>query len=384
MTALLAGAAKEMHLRNRLRSLEMRNKTALQQSLNEGVSRFLDSVQISQEPWVYKYSLECSKPTLYSSAYACMIKSMLGTLPASNEVLIQWADYFNSFQDADDGLFYDPVIINEIFSDSDWWGGRHLALHMVSAYTALKMRPKKPFSFLSVYYDCKKVDEWLDQFNWDSCDIGISDIDNKIMNIGCLLQYQRDAWNDSHAGKTIVYIKQKLKSKINPSLGVWGSFDARNPSELSRMVQFAYHLLPIFFYDKDFSFDCDKIAGLALKTQNKVGGFGVPLNSSACEDIDSIYLLICLYPYVTNKLKVQIYSSLQKGYLWVLANQVEDGGFVFRLLEPFTYGSDQMRSLQNQGALFPTWFRMLCIAHLVNFLERNEQYKIEKSPGLVF
>lgn len=380
----MANIAKESYLRNRLFSSKWHYNATLLKTLNQKVSRFVDSNRQSEDPWIFKYSSECSQPTLYSSTYACMIKSMLGTLTTSNEVRTQWAQYFDSFQNPRDGLFYDPAISNDIFRDSDWWGGRHLALHMISAYTALQKKPKYQFNFLSLYYDFRKIDDWLDQFNWNSYEIGTSDIDNKIMNITCLLQYQRDIWNDNHASNAVGYIKQKLRERINPSLGVWGDFDAQNPSELSRMVQFAYHLLPIFFYDKDFNFECEEIAKLALKTQNKLGGFGVSLNSSACEDIDSIYLLICLYPHTTPKIKNQISFSLQKGLRWVLANQVEDGGFVFRLQEPFTYGSEQMRSLSNQGALFPTWFRMLCISHLVNFLEGKEIYKIAKAPGLVF
>lgn len=204
------------------------------------------------------------------------------------------------------------------------------------------------------------------------------------MNISCLLQYQRDIWNDTDAAMAVDYIKKSLKSRINSALGLWGVFDIHNPSERSRMVQFAYHLLPIFFYDNEFDFDCEKIVSLVLKTQNTLGGFGVSSNSSACEDIDSVYLLIRLFPFTTTGTQRQILLSLKKSYLWILSNQVEDGGFVFRLQEPFVYGSEQMSSLSNQGALFPTWFRMLSIAYLVNFIEDKNVYNIARAPGLVF
>ena len=48
----------------------------------------------------------------------------------------------NSFQSEDNGLFYEPVIKNTSFNDSDWWGDRHLALHAVSAYCTLGAIPK--------------------------------------------------------------------------------------------------------------------------------------------------------------------------------------------------------------------------------------------------
>lgn len=381
---LLSKALKQATLSQRVFSIRKSDQAALLGSLNERVIEFVESLNLYQTPWLYRYSYECEKPTLYSSTYACMIKSMLGTLTISEEGRTKWAQYFDSFQNPDNGLFYDSAISNELFEESDWWGGRHLALHMISAYTALQKKPKIPFKFLSKYYDRMTIDKWLNQFNWNSYDIGIGDIDNKIMNIGCLLQYQRDTWHDKCAGSAVSYIKEKLRETINPSFGLWGTFDPHNPSELSRMVQFAYHLFSIFFYDKEFNFDCEKVVNLVLRTQNKLGGFGVSLNSSACEDIDSIYLLICLYPYAKLSTQTYILLSLQKALIWVLANQVEDGGFVFRLQEPFTYGSDQMRSLSNQGALFPTWFRMLCISYLTNFFRGTQIYNIEKAPGLVF
>jgi len=65
----------------------------------------------------------------------------------------QWVDYFDSFQSSEDGLFYDQTVRNGIYDDTDWWGARHLALHLISAYTMLDASPKYPFKFLERYYD---------------------------------------------------------------------------------------------------------------------------------------------------------------------------------------------------------------------------------------
>ncbi len=66
----------------------------------------------------------------------------------------------------------------------------------------------------------------------------------------------------------------------------------------SRIVRFVYHLLVIFFYDGDYEFDWFKIVDLVLVTQNNLGGYGVKSNSSVCEDIDSIDILLRAFPYV--------------------------------------------------------------------------------------
>ena len=147
------------------------------------------------------------------------------------------------------------------------------------------------------------------------------------------------------------------------------------------MVQFAYHLLPMFFYDNIDINNKEIIIDLCLKTQNIAGGFGVKINSSACEDIDSIDILI-RFSQLTSYKKEEIDLALKRAFIWVLANQNNDGGFVFRRNEAFMYGHEQMSSGKNESALFPTWFRTLTIGYLSNYFY-NKDFFFVKSPGFL-
>jgi len=149
------------------------------------------------------------------------------------------------------------------------------------------------------------------------------------------------------------------------------------------MVQFAYHLFALFFYDHVQLPYPEKVVRHVLATQNEFGGFGVKLNSSACEDIDSIDIMIRLLPFVP-KLKDDIDSALKKALIWVLCNQVADGGFVFRLNEPFVFGHAETSSKMNQGAMLPTWFRTLSLAYLMNYFELLNKFRITRCPGYEF
>jgi hypothetical protein len=149
------------------------------------------------------------------------------------------------------------------------------------------------------------------------------------------------------------------------------------------MVQFAYHLLSLFFYDHVQISNANKIVNLVLSTQNELGGFGVMLNSSACEDIDSIDILIRLSPLVPD-CKVEIENALRKAIPWILCNQVDDGGFVFRLNEPFVFGHPEMASNRNQGAMLPTWFRTLSLSYLMNYLAFPNKFIVTRCPGYEF
>ena len=68
-----------------------------------------------------------------------------------------------------------------------------------------------------------------------------------------------------------------------------------------------------------------------------LGGFGVPRNSSACENIDSTDPLARLY-FMTDYRRDEICSALKKAFFWVLVNVNPDGGWVFRRGEEFCYG----------------------------------------------
>lgn len=314
-----------------------------------------------------------------------MTLSLLGELDKlSTKEKDEWRQYFDSFQSAADGLFYDPVVKNDIYDDSDWWGARHLTLHMIAAYTDLGCRPKHSFSFLKEYYDPAFIQKWLDKFDWNNASIGEVDIDNKIMNVGCLLQYQRDYLRDIEAGQAVEYLKNYLRRKINYRTGMWGGFDIKNPHQRSRAIQFAYHLFQIYYFDGEYDFDCDRIVNLALKTKNKLNGFGVKLNSSACEDIDSIEMIIRLQKKLPLEIQKKVRNQIKESFRWVMTNQVADGGFVFRLEEAFAYGCIETSSIKNEGAMLPTWFRTLSIAYMYNYLNMEDNFKINSCPGYEF
>ena len=120
-----------------------------------------------------------------------------------------------------------------------------------------------------------------------------------------------------------------------------------------------------------------------LATQNQLGGYGVKLNSSACEDIDSIEPLIRLTK-INDYKRLIIKQSLHRALPWLLTNMNEDGGFVFRRNEAFVYGHEEMSSGVNESSMFATWFRTLCLAYLINYLNSKSVYQLNRVPGYEF
>lgn len=132
-------------------------------------------------------------------------------------------------------------------------------------------------------------------------------------------------------------------------------------------MQTGYHLWLLYFYDRRPIQYIERSIDSCLKTQNLYGGFGVPLNSSACEDIDSIDPLIRL-SLETDYRKTEIMDALKRALPWILVNMNSDGGWVFRRYEAFQYGHPAMRVESEESAMFPTWFRTITLAYLAQFL----------------
>jgi hypothetical protein len=304
---------------------------------------------------------------------------MLGELDKLDQATKnRWARYFDTFQSKDDGLFRDPTVSNRLYEQCDWWGARHLIPQILPAYAALGCQPAYKLRYLEHY---KNNFNWLEQIDWSSSFSHENDIDNKIMNILCALQFERDFHKDKKAASALIYYKNYLQNKLDNDTALWGKIDFSDRNSFSRSVQFAYHIYLISHYDND-AINSKKLIDHALRTQNEIGGFGVEVNSSACEDIDSIEFL-CRLAKLHNYRKSEIKLSLNRALIWLLANQNDDGGFVFRLNEPFLYGHPAMSSKKNQSAMFPTWFRTLTIVYISNFLKLSN-FKLLKCPGYQF
>ena len=252
----------------------------------------------------------------------------------------------------------------------------------MAAYAALGYVPKYPFRYLHKFKAGEKIRQWLDEQDWKGELSHTNDIDNKIMNIACALQYERDFRNDSIAGEAVEIIQEYLMEKRNHEFGLWGQINISDPVSLSRAVQFAYHLYPIFFYDEWNIESAERIIDLTLNTQNHLGGYGVKHNSSACEDIDSLDMLCRLSKNAIFRME-DVKLSIKRALVWMLSNQNEDGGFVFRRNEPLTYGHPLIRSEKNESAMFPTWFRTLAIAYAMKFFGIGG-FEFIRCPGYQF
>jgi hypothetical protein len=355
---------------------------------------FIAQQRLDPDEYAYRYSPACQQATLYSTCYAVLARHLLGDLETlSRNERAEWSATINRFQD-EDGLYRDPVIYDQGWYAGDplWCGRAHLTCHVVTALACLGGTAPKPLAWLAPWKNEGNLLHWLEERDWGDR-VGWSG--NEIMNVGSLLQYARDFQADAQAGRAVEVLLAWLSSHhLNRENGVWGDRPTADPLWRSHAVQAAYHWWPLFFYDR-LPVPClERAIDTVLDTQNPLGGFGwgvhnpsEPFMSSACEDIDSIDPL-CRMSMLSSYRRAEIQAALQRAKIWVTGQQAEDGGFVFMRGAAFEYGHPQLTSAAGQGALFPTWFRLLSLALIDRALPAQSgqlsRVNFVRCPGMQF
>ena len=353
--------------------------------------QYIENMRFSGQPYGrYRYAAGMPEPTLYSSTYAAMTRSLYRDLDLlTTAERREWVGYLQSHQE-DDGLYCDPLIADggQYKGDPEWCGRRHLSCHVVSALACLGAVAKRPLRFLEPFYDRRRLIQWLEARDWEhNADM----VGNEVLNIGTLLQYARDFHREPRAAMAMRTMLDWLANhQVRAETGLWGGYDTKQPKGLSRAVQGAYHFWLLFFYDRRPIPHPKQAVDHVLRTENPAGGFGWGVHgpsSSACEDIDSIDPLVRLL-FLSDYRGQEIREALQRTLPHVFSNQNDDGGFSFVRGEQFSYGHPLLSSSPNGSGMFPTWFRTLSVAYLgkalPNSIAGGYNWDFHNCPGCQF
>lgn len=379
-----------------LEGILLRYAGAVQASLNWDYSNFsckilmyLEKMKIGKKAWEYGFCDSQRYASIYSAAYALMIKSFFYGTGAglSAKERNEYIEYFLGYQDSKTGYFIDPSLEDGDYINMDnennlWWGYGHVLLHVIPCLQILNIKPAFKFKYLEQYFNENTLLLFLDSLNWDTRTHYTGNI---LMNIGIPLQYQALILNDKESTVALRALQNWLYKNADSETCLWGKLNINNSTERSIAIQAAYHFWPLFTFESIKIKYNDKTIQAILNTQNKLGGYGLDnFASNGCEDIDSIEPLARFYPLVKGAMRDKILYSLRFALPWVLANQNQDGGFVFSLNSPLHYGHPRLTSLSGESNLFATWWRTLTIAYLSKSLGMPEDFYLVDAPGLCF
>lgn len=353
--------ARENIKRNYFRFLE---QYELQENdFRTGVKKYVSEMKAGTG--TYLFSGSCKKSTIYSNTYGFLLSEMY-SLNGSGE-----REFFGEYLDRhqrEDGLFFDNCYDKKsFFCGTDGWGARHLVPHVINVCDKIGKVPKYEFRYLLPYMDKDYLIKQLDSLDYRKIWAG----SNYIMNIGAAMQYARDRMNMPFA-EAVDAMEDYLIRKINKKYGMWYDGEVYGPLQRNEMVRGAYHILPLFYYDKREIPYADTALEQVLLSQNKWGGFDWDIGSSACEDIDGADPLI-RYSRITGIRDERIITRVMNAKKWILFNQNTDGGFVFQRNREFRYGGQStLASSADESNLFATWFRSLSLELIDSFLENRD------------
>lgn len=332
----------------------------------------------------YTFSVSSTKPTLYASIYACMLKGLHGELPNLPENERKgWLDYYNNFQSEPDGLFRDPALAGDEFEGDglwgDGWGIRHLAAQIIIAYARLGAVPRYPFKFLEPYYNEAYLNAWLERFDFSR---NVWSASNYIMNLYTLLEYARDYMKEMRAAKPIEQIYGWLADRQSPITGMWHRYKIEGYPLLGDAIRGAYHFYPLYTYERKPIPYWEQAIDWILKSQNSWGAFEEERRpSGACEDIDALEPLI-RFVARTGYRKAETDLAVQRALVWLLANRHPDGGYESLMENGCHYGNHpETSSRPRESNLFATWFRTLNLAYITAYLKMANGFNVGRFPG---
>jgi hypothetical protein len=352
--------------------------------------RYIEAMRVKDVAYgLYRYAAEMPEPTLYSSTYAAMTRSLYRDLDSLTKAQrAEWIASLQSHQD-EDGLFRDPRIFGEGWykDDPEWCGRRHLSCHVVTALTCLGAVAARPLTHLEPFYGKGRLVNWLEARDWSKADFA----GNEVLNVGTLLQYARDFQKEPRAAEAVRHLLDWLTHHhMDERSGLWGTYDLTKGGGLSRAVMGAYHFWLLYFYDRLPVPHAEAAITHILRTQGgKDEGFGQGVHgplSSACEDIDSIDPLARLLKTSPRRGEIEKALARAEDHMW--SQQNDDGGFTWIRGTKFQYGHPLLAASEDGSGMFPTWFRTLALAYLGKALPQSRtgafDWHFSNCPGIQF
>lgn len=340
-------------------------------TIKDEIIRFLGSCRMDENG---KFSSTPGGPeTLYASCFACMTMHYLGVLNSlSSKKKRIWGDYINSWQDPKTGYFIGPEVVREELTSPNHTYDHiieHLTCHVLPALSLLEQRTKYPLAGAKKYTDIQILKSTLNKIDWKDAWLE----GNNLLFIGQFLVFIRDSEKDVNAQPALDFYFDWLDDQIDPLSGLWGT---NGYCDSAAALYGGYHQLLVYYYESRPVLYPNSLIDTALSLQHYDGGFNLQGGGGACEDVDAIDILVNLYKLTPNFKRSEIRVSLRRALNHILKMQMSDGGFAYRLNEPFMHmGIQKTITKANCSNLFSTWFRLHTIALISEILTDDRRIK---------
>jgi len=319
--------------------------------------------------------------TLYGTCYSLLALNFLGE---SVHITPELRQFVLNTQNEESGLFVGPELmgfqaIPNVLHDRD-----HLLLHLTCAalpfFQQFSIEPyhsiKKAYQFLDLNF----LKQWL-----DAKDLKHAWFEgNNFLFVGQLLVYLRDVEKHPDASQALSLWFRWLDTQADPKTGLWGTNGHCSPMEA---VYGGYHQLLVYYYESHKLSNVHGLVDMVLALQHEGGGFNPNGNGGACEDVDSVDILVNCYKRTVYR-RDDIRHALRRCLRHILSTQNLDGGFPYNRDQHQSHmGIPGTEAGPNVSCTFPTWFRIHTLALIAEVLPNDFQlkgipFKFNKALGM--
>ena len=377
--------------------------------LKATVLNWLKTMKVPGNEFEYKFSPGTGS-SLFTTCFALYILDLFReTDKLTSKKKVNWANYINSFQREEDGLFYpDPI-----YHPDKERAVFQVSCFCISALCIIDAAPRYRLAIVDRWITKSSVEEYLLQ---GKCHLGKRGSGNKAMFQAIFLTYEYERTNDERLLKSINNWFDFHDSYQN-KFGFWGTGSNGN---LYGGLQNAFHQFIVYDYWNRKYCHLEKVAQTAILLQDRDGFFSNLPGGSTCKDYDSIYFLLS---FCSNYSLNGIEKTLEKVIEAILSRWNLDGGFCENTLRPFkadsihklisftlsgknnkiriTRGKHVLQEiikpkefkirnwvkepqLWGESTLWDTWFHCLSIADIACFVDKGnyECYRFHKNIGI--
>ena len=335
---------------------------------NAAALRFLRSLQDPETSGTR--SVPGGSVTLYGTCYAALGQFYLGVDGIPSE---KTRAFIGECQDPQTGLMIGPELINFEPPTGVMHGREHLLFHLTCAAVPTCQQfgipLKHPIRAAHRFCDLEYLREWMDRRDLRNAWFE----GNNILFVGQLLIYLRDVERHTKAQPALDAWFHWLDTHVDPGNGLWGTNGYCSPLEA---VCGGYHQLLVYYHENHPLTSPDGMVDTVLGLQHADGGFNPSGNAGACEDVDSVDILVNLYKRFGYR-RADIRFALRRCMRHILATQNPDGGFPYnRDCSQSHMGIPGTSAPPNVSTMFPTWFRIHSLALMAEVLTDEEELDV--------
>ncbi len=305
-------------------------------------------------------SAEGKEQSLIATCCGILMLEGLGKLQSiSEEERVAWGSYLQGCQDADSGLFADPLdrFPAETTHDDSSYLAHQMTYFSLQAMDALGMKAPYRLRFMDEFSSAEVIAAWLERLDWSKAWLQ----SDKAMFVLTFLIYRVEVEQDRSAATLFHSVLDWFERTKDAKTGLWGIQQGASWLDAGAA---GYHIVPFYEYVHRPIMGAARMIDFILRPPPDTILADL-IRGGACESLAAIDLLTTFTRKFSYR-KDEIKQVLIQSY-WAVRNMPhKDGGFSYAQGETADiHGFDNWATMgvdPDNSSVWATWLRLLTLA----------------------